>query len=230
MWQACARAFRVRMLAIACAGAIAGCASAPPAPVVQAAPETSTPTIEQSRPIPAQAQQQFDEALALIDAGKREQATQQLQALSASYPEYAGPLLNLGILQIKAQRFAEAETSLKAALQRDPNSAAAYNYLGIAYRNLGKFKESEAAYQRALGIDDNYALAHLNLGVLCDLYLQEPERALSEYERYLQLTAAPEPQVSGWVKELQRRAGGSKAPNSSSGSRAAEPKSAGGES
>ena len=36
-------------------------------------------------------------------------------------------------------------------------------------------------------IDPNYAIAYLNLGVLCDLYLQQPQRALEAYERYLAL-------------------------------------------
>lgn len=227
MWRACAELHRRFGLAWA-AVMLAGCVSAPSAPPTAVAAETPAPVLAPASSINPQAQQQFDAALALIDSGKREQAAQQLQAMAAAYPEYSGPLLNLGILQIKTSHYAEAETALKAALQRDPDLAAAYNYLGIVYRNLGRFKESEAAYQRALEIDDKYALAHLNLGVLCDLYLQQPERALSEFERYLQLAPAPEPQVSGWVKELQRRTGTKG--KEVNGSRAAEPASAGGRS
>jgi len=117
-----------------------------------------------------------------------------------------------------------------AAIQLDPKSAVAYNYLGIAYRHLGKFTEAEAAYRSALNIDESYALAHLNLGVLCDLYLQQPERALAEFQRYLELAAAPEPQVAAWVKELQRRAGNAKSPSNSAGSSVAGQKAAGGQS
>ena len=61
---------------------------------------------------------------------------------------------------------------------------AAFNQLGIVYRKLGRFKEADDAYQRAVQIDPNYAIAYLNLGVLCDLYLQQPQRALEAYERY----------------------------------------------
>lgn len=173
--------------------------------------------------VPAEAQQQFEAALALMKAGNAALASQQLAALGAQYPEFAGPLLNLGILQLRAKRYEDAESSFKAALQRDPRSVAAYNYLGIVYRNLGRFKDAESAYQQALAMDDSYALAHLNLGVLYDLYLQQPERALAEFERYLQLAPVPEPQVAGWVKELQRRTGNTKnAGDANSGASAAE--------
>jgi hypothetical protein len=47
----------------------------------------------------------------------------------------------------------------------------------------------------------------LNLGVLCDLYLQQPERALEAFERYLSLAGTPDEKVSAWVKELKVRLG-----------------------
>ena len=56
-------------------------------------------------------------------------------------------------------------------------------------------------------IDPNYAIAYLNLGVLCDLYLQQPARALEAYERYLALAGAPDEKVSGWVTEIKKRLG-----------------------
>jgi tetratricopeptide (TPR) repeat protein len=90
-----------------------------------------------------------------------------------------------------------------------------FNQLGIVYRKLGRFKEADAAYSEALRIDPGYALAHLNLGVLCDMYLQQPQRALAEFERYLQLVPNPDARVSGWVKELKARVG-VKAPAASS--------------
>jgi tetratricopeptide (TPR) repeat protein len=115
-------------------------------------------------------------------------------------------LLNLAILQAKDGRLADAEKTLTTAIERN-DSAAAFNQLGIVYRRLGRFKEADEAYQRAIQIDPNYALAHLNLGVLCDLYLQQPQRALEAYERYLALAATPDAKVAGWVTELKTRLG-----------------------
>jgi hypothetical protein len=46
----------------------------------------------------------------------------------------------------------------------------------------------------------------LNLGVLYDLYLSQPQKALDQFEHYLQL-AGENKQVSGWVVELRKRVG-----------------------
>lgn len=209
MWRRCdsfTAALPVVLLGVLSLG---GCRSTAPvqAPETSLAAQAATAESAAASAIPVEAQQRFEAALAAMTSGDGRQAIEQLQTLSAEYPSFAAPLLNLGILHLKAKRYAEAEQSFKSALQRDPQSAAAYNYLGIVYRNLGRFKDAETAYQQALAIDDGYAFAHFNLGVLCDLYLQQPERALREFERYMQLTPTPAPQVASWVKELQRRTG-----------------------
>jgi len=155
--------------------------------------------------LPPEAVQEFENAVAMVNAGNVAAAEEAFRALAAKYPMYAGPLVNLGILQAKAGRYDDAEKSLKAALERKPEHAAAYNQLGIVYRHQGRFKEAEAAYTRAVEIDPGYANAYLNLGVLCDLYLQQPQRALESFERYLSLTSAPDEKVGNWVKELKVR-------------------------
>ncbi|MDY6944941.1 MAG: tetratricopeptide repeat protein [Pseudomonadota bacterium] len=157
--------------------------------------------------LPSEAVQQFDRAVTLMSAGDLAQAEQGFRSLATAYPAYSGPLLNLGILHTKAGRLDEAETAIREAIARNGNNAAAFNQLGIVHRKLGRFKEADEAYTRALQIDPNYALAYLNLGVLCDLYLQEPQRALEAYERYLSLASAPDAKVSGWVSELKKRIG-----------------------
>src|SRR5690606_29818103 len=130
---------------------------------------------------------------------------QNFRSLAAAYPAYSGPLLNLGILHVKAGKLDEAEQVIREAIARNGNNAAAFNHLGIVYRKLGRFKEADEAYTRAVQIDPNYALAYLNLGVLCDLYLLEPQRALEAYERYLSLAETPDAKVNAWVSELRKR-------------------------
>jgi tetratricopeptide (TPR) repeat protein len=158
-------------------------------------------------PVPPEAMQQYEKALTLLSAGDFTAAAKDLQQLSETYPDYSGPLANLGIVYLKTGKLPEAEKALKAATQRGDPSAAAFNQLGIVYRKLGRFKEADAAYTEALRIDPGYALAHLNLGVLCDMYLQQPQRALTEFERYLQLVPNPDARVPTWVKELRARLG-----------------------
>ncbi len=142
-----------------------------------------------------------------MSAGDTATAEREFRALADAYPTYSGPLLNLGILQVKAGRFEDAEKTLRGAVERNAGNAQAFNQLGIVYRKLGRFKDADGAYQRAVQIDPSYAIAYLNLGVLCDLYLQQRARALEAYARYLALAGAPDEKVSGWVTELRKRLG-----------------------
>jgi tetratricopeptide (TPR) repeat protein len=142
-----------------------------------------------------------------MNAGDVGAAEQAFLSLAAQYPSYSGALVNLGILQAKANRLEEAEKTLREALERNSAHAPALNQLGIVYRKLGRFKEADESYQRAVQADPNYALAWLNLGVLCDLYLQQPERALEAFERYLQVAPSPDQKVATWVAELKKRVG-----------------------
>jgi tetratricopeptide (TPR) repeat protein len=157
--------------------------------------------------LPPEAVQQFERAVQALSSGDLGTAEQGFRALATAYPSYSGPLLNLGILHAKAGKLDEAEKAIRDAIARNGNNAAAFNQLGIVQRKQGKFKEASDAYTRAVQIDPNYALAWLNLGVLCDLYLQEPQRALEAYERYLSTASAPDAKVNGWVTELKKRIG-----------------------
>jgi Flp pilus assembly protein TadD len=198
---------------------LAACGSSPPAPEQSAqsdkaasrqeasADPAAAATAPAEEPLPPEAVQKFDQAVVHMSGGDAAAAEREFRALADAYPAYSGPLLNLGILQAKASRFEDAEKSLRAAVDRNGNNAQAFNQLGIVYRRLGRFKEADVAYQRAVEIDPTYAIAWLNLGVLCDLYLQQPERALEAYERYLALAGVPDEKVNGWVTELKKRLG-----------------------
>jgi tetratricopeptide (TPR) repeat protein len=121
-------------------------------------------------------------------------------------PDLAGPEVNLGLPYLQGPHLLEAETAFKTALERNPANAIAGNELGITERKLGKFAEAEAAYQRTIAAEPNYAPAYLNLGVLYDLYLAEPKKALEQFEHYIQL-AGENKQVAGWMVELRKRVG-----------------------
>jgi tetratricopeptide (TPR) repeat protein len=105
----------------------------------------------------------------------------------------------------------EAEAAFKSVLARNPANAVAGNELGITERRLGKFTDAEAAYLHAIEAEPDYASAHLNLGVLYDLYLGEPQKALEQFERYVAI-AGENKQVAGWLAELKKRVGVAAAP------------------
>ncbi len=180
-----------------------GSAGAPGAPGV---PGTAAPVA-----VPPRAQADFNRAVGLMRAGQSGEAELEFKQLASGYPQLAGPHINLGLLQRKANRLDESEKSLRTAVEKNPASAMAWNELGVTLRMAGKFQDAASAYERALAADPNYAPAHRNFGVLLDLYLGDAERALTELERYKELTGEDKP-VSGWIAELRQRTGKPAAP------------------
>jgi tetratricopeptide (TPR) repeat protein len=119
--------------------------------------------------------------------------------------------INVALKDLTESRLPEAETAFKAALESNPADPVAGNGLGIVERKLGKFADAESAYQRAIAAQPSYAPLHLNLGILYDLYLAEPQKALDEFERYIAI-AGDNKQVAGWLVELRKRVGAPAAP------------------
>jgi tetratricopeptide (TPR) repeat protein len=189
---------------------LAACHSAPPralgTPASAPGGTGANSAPVEATPIPVRATQQYAQALQLMKLGRNTDAELELKEMVVGYPQLTGPQLNLGLLYMLDSRLTEAEAAFKAALELEPGNAVAGNELGIVERKLGKFAEAEAAYQRTIAAEPNYAPAHLNLGVLYDLYLAQPQKALDEFERYIEI-AGENKQVAGWVVELRKRVG-----------------------
>jgi tetratricopeptide (TPR) repeat protein len=203
-----------RFVSVCAAALLAGCSSTPrhassDAQETQVAAVPGAPA--PAAAVPEQAAQQYAQALQMVKAGRTADAELGFKQVSTAYPEFAGPQVNLGLLYLHDARLAEAESAFKAALDRNPADAVAGNELGIVERKLGKFTDAEAAYQRTIAAEPNYAQAHLNLGILYDLYLAEPQKALEQFERYVAIVGDNK-QVAGWVIELRKRVGAPQPP------------------
>ena len=126
--------------------------------------------------------------------------------MALQYPQFAAPLVNLAILQRKQGQLEQAEETLKSAVARESGNAVAWTELGVTQRMRGEFKDAAASYEQAIAADPRYAPAWRNLGVVADLYLGDPNRALTAFEQYKQITGEDKP-VSGWIAELRQRLG-----------------------
>jgi tetratricopeptide (TPR) repeat protein len=157
--------------------------------------------------VPEQATAGYARGLAAMNAGNWFQAEVEFEQLIVGYPDFPGPYVNLAILYRRDNRTDAAATALAQALAIVPTHAAANSELGIIYRERGDFSEAEAAYRQAIAGNSDYALAHYNLGVLYDLYMKREAEALEQYEIYLSLVPAPDPEVERWVVDLRRRLG-----------------------
>jgi Flp pilus assembly protein TadD len=177
--------------------------SAPP-PLVPA-PALAPP------PPPARAKADFDRAVELVRAGKDEEAEVQFGQLAASYPAYAGALVNLGILYRKHGELDKSDAVLHTAVQREPGDAEGFNELGVTLRLEGKFHEAADAYNQAILAKPDFAPAYRNLAIVLDLYLGDTAGALTAMEHYKDL-AADDKAVAGWLADLKQRAGRNAAP------------------
>ena len=91
-------------------------------------------------------------------------------------------------------------------MDHEGDDAAAWSELGVTQRMRGEFKDAAASYEQAIKADPQFAPAWRNLGVVSDLYLGDPQRALTALTRYQELTGEEKP-VSGWIAELRQRLG-----------------------
>jgi tetratricopeptide (TPR) repeat protein len=139
-------------------------------------------------------------------SGNNTEAELEFKQVALQFPQLSAPYVNLGILYRKTGRLDLSEDSLKTAVERNDGSAVAWTELGATQRLRGEFPNAAASYEKAIAADPNFAAAYRNLGVVSDLYLGDPERALTAFERYKELTGEEKP-VSGWIAELRARTG-----------------------
>jgi Flp pilus assembly protein TadD len=183
--------------------------AAPPASAVPAAAAPVVPVA------PARATADFARAVALLQAGKDEEAELEFQQIATGYPKYPGALVNLGILYRKHGDLAKSDESLHAAVQRDANDAQAWSELGVTLRLEGKFHDAVDAYNQAISARPDFAPAYRNLAIALDLYLGDTAAALIAMQHYKDL-APDDKAVTGWIADLKQRAGKNAAPAASS--------------
>ena len=195
--------FFTKFVTYAALAILAGCASSPKEEAVTTA--AAGPVAATN--VDSKARDDYNKALAALNAGNDDQAVTYLTGLTRNYPNLAGPFVNLGILYLKKGRYEDAKNALLQATTIKPQDAVAQTHLGIAYRQLGEFKKAEQSYQDAMRIDPNYAYAHLNAGILYDIYLQKLPQALQHYEQYKALNNGTDETVEKWIIDLKRRVG-----------------------
>lgn len=149
--------------------------------------------------------QRFQQALALMKARQIEPAQAAFLELSRDYPEFSGPLTDLGILYAQGSQLSLAVASLSRAVALKPDNEIAHNWLGTLHRENGDFMRAEQAYQAAIAAKPGYPQAHLNLAILYDVALHRPQQALQGYRQYQHLSGGDSLIVEAWIRELETR-------------------------
>ena len=145
---------------------------------------------------------QFLLATAHMDALQLEDAKTALRRASEIKPESAAVLILLGEVHRRQKQYAEAEKVLLEAIRLDDKSWQGHFTLGHLYWDMGDVAKAGSQLGRTLQLKSDFAEAHLLAGNIL-LRVNQPERALIEYEEYLRLT--PKGEFAGQARELVRK-------------------------
>ncbi|MCQ3828439.1 tetratricopeptide repeat protein [Microbulbifer elongatus] len=147
----------------------------------------------------------FTQAVELLQGERYPEAIELLQSVVEREQRLSAPYVNLGIAYFKTGDEKHAEESFLEALRAAPLDPVASSELGVLYRHQGRFDEARKTYSEALQAHPDSLPLIKNLGILCDLYLQDVNCALAQFEQYLKYE--PEDRkVAIWVADLKRRA------------------------
>lgn len=152
-----------------------------------------------------QSAQLFQESLIALEAADYERAEGLLNRVTELQPELSGPWVNLGQVYLAGERASEAQAAFERAITANPTNCAAYNQLGVLARQQGELERAEDSYLACIERNPNFPQVYLNLGILYELYLGRLPQALEAYRTYQQLVEVEDPQVKGWVLDLERR-------------------------
>lgn len=153
-----------------------------------------------------QSRRDFDRAVAMLKGQDYGQAIDLLEKVIRQSPGISAPYIDIAIAYQRIGKPGQAEEHLKTALQLFPDHPVACNEYGLLYRKTGRFAEARAIYEKAIARFPDFYPLHRNLGILCDLYLDDSECALKQFEIYSMKMPA-DAQVKIWIAELRTRLG-----------------------
>ncbi len=154
--------------------------------------------------IPSTLRREFDDAVALMGQEEYEKAIELLEKVVKASPGVTAPYVNMALACRKVGKPEVAEEYLKTALKIFPGHPLASNEYGLLLRKTGRFAEARQVYEKSLAEFPEYFPLRKNFGILCDLYLNDPQCALAQYELYSQANPGDD-QIELWLSELRLR-------------------------
>jgi arylsulfatase A-like enzyme/Flp pilus assembly protein TadD len=122
-------------------------------------------------------------ALALSEAGRQKEASAVLQKVLENDPDNPKSFEQLGLVELRLNRWAQARDRSRQALALNPKLPLAWNNLGVALFQLGSKAEAIDAWQKAVDLQPNLWDALWNLGTQAAA-LGRTEQARRALERF----------------------------------------------
>ncbi len=162
--------------------------------------------ISETPRLDAEARSEFERAAAMLESREYDQAIALLAKVIEREPGVAAPYIDIAMAYAQLNKPDQAEQHLQAALNLVPDHPVASNEYGLLLRKTGRFVEARTVYEKSLAAFPEYLPVRRNLGILCDLYLNDLQCALEQYEILGQVMPEDE-QVKLWIADLNLRLG-----------------------
>lgn len=160
--------------------------------------------ISENYGVDPEVRKEFDQAVILLQEEKYSEAIRILKGVSGKTSKFSAPYINLGIAYERTNELEKAEENFKHALEINKLHPVAQNELGMVYRRTGRYTEAQQLYQSLLAMYPDFLPARKNYGVLCDIYIQDLNCALEQYQEYLKGIPDDE-KVKIWVADVKSR-------------------------
>jgi tetratricopeptide (TPR) repeat protein len=160
--------------------------------------------IYENSPVDSEVREEFHQAVVFLNQEKYSEAIKLLKAVSGKTSKFSAPYINLGIAYGQIGELKKAEEYLNRALEISPQHPAAKNELGLIYRKTGRYAKARELYEKSLAVYPDFLPIRKNLGVLCDIYIQDLNCAIQQYEEYLKSEPGDE-KVKIWVADVKSR-------------------------
>ena len=167
---------------------------------------TTQPTSSGLSPLEQSASEQseYKKAIVYLNSGNFEKAKEIFTRFRSERPELAGPYANLAIIALKENNPDDAFKLVTIAVQKNPKLAQALNLLGYLEQQKGDVSSAVKHYKQAIENYENYAIAHYNIALLYDVYLQDIDKAIPHYEKYLKLINNKDKKTADWLEQIKQ--------------------------
>jgi protein O-GlcNAc transferase len=126
------------------------------------------------------------EAIALLKAGRLDEAAAAFERVIAADPENWQSIHLLGLVAYRQGKLERAAQLIKHCLTINPTLAEAYSDLGVVLKDIGDLDDAQAACEKAISLKPGFHPAHNNLGNIFKAQ-RRTEDAVACYERAIEL-------------------------------------------
>ncbi|NIQ98200.1 MAG: tetratricopeptide repeat protein [Desulfuromonadales bacterium] len=116
-----------------------------------------------------------------------QQQIQQLKQIVASDPENRNAWARLGHAYFDSNQPAKAIEAYDKALALNPNDADLLTDQGVMFRRMGWYDKAIENFSKANEVNPSHAVSLFNLGIVYRYDLQEFDKAIEAWEKYLQV-------------------------------------------